>query len=214
MLQKLTVLGLALFVNTLMYAQPGKNVSKAIKAAASFEQSAAYQAALRHAQAIRTITTTQLVPNQPLEQAVLAAAAAPIRHTRKSPQARLDELENFITQHGHFPRPRQPQENNLYQNSQNLIKRLGPQHPITLRIQGLKAQTNKRSVHTPRGWLYELEDFITANNHYPALGNSLKENQLYFELDNLINTLKAVDPVCIRIRQIRAQYGPGQETKE
>ena len=276
MIKKLAILSVALFVSTAAYAQPDKKIAKTVKATFSFKQSAAYQAALRHAQAVQTSAPSKLLQNQSLER-ILPAASVPVRYTRKSPQDRLDELENFIKEHGFFPcmlhpqgtplyqnthnlvkrlgpqhpitlriqelkqqfgknkktpqdrldalenfikehgfspRSNHPQENLLYVNLQNTIRRLGPQHPITLRIQELQAQAHKQPLRTTLGWLYALEDFITANNHYPTLGNTLKENQLYFELDHLINTLGIDDPTYVRIKEIRAQYGPAQGTKE
>ena len=103
MIKKLAVLCFVLCVSTALstYAQTGKKFTQALKKASSFKQSAAYQRALRHAQALRG-PSTQLQGKQ-VEHAVITASQANAAGiTSATEQELLEKLEIFIKEHGHF----------------------------------------------------------------------------------------------------------------
>ena len=124
----------------------------------------------------------------------------------KQPQVYLQELENFVQKYGYFPNAKLSENKQLYTNLLKVIDSLPPHDPIVLRIQELRAITRIHPLKTPQGWLYELEEFVQVNRHYPTLGISKQENQLFFELNHLVTELAPDDPIAIRIEQLRAQY--------
>ena len=147
-----------------------------------------------------------LDPQNPVALRIQELKAATQQRSRKNPYQHLEKLENFVEKNLFFPRANTPGEQHLYVNLHNVQVELGPKHPVSQRIEELRAQNRLRMLKTPQGWLYELQDFITANNRYPMLGISAEENQFYFELDNLLKKLVPTDPVALRVNELRTEY--------
>ena len=171
--------GFLLFILLLVtpgYGQSKKNLPKALRHAIT--DTPAFQAALRHSQAVRT--THKSVVEQPVS--LQTARATPIKGLVKEPVTALAAVQLTCA------------ESATDQQVSN--------EPLPKRRRTFRKNSPKKP---PQQWLSELETFIEQNKRFPTI-KATNEQQLLSGISRAANQLGENHPITRRIRELRAQY--------